>query len=146
MIVFNYYSNEVQGDVSFVVDKQVVLRGNPMNPARVGMFVVVNEHDGAILGFVSQEMVRTYLSWRMGRAITRVEFARVCDVCHMALALVTAAGHPVETAVEKAAAIGNGNEFMEMAKFVFRGTLFQYHLFDSVNPDDPLTHHGVTRA
>lgn len=143
-MIYNYFSNEVQGNVVFVADKTYARRAmvGPYANGRTGVFVVMNEEDGTILGFVPSEMIKAYLALQIGRAVTQVEYARTCDVCVMALALVSN-GARAETAVEHAAALIGGNEFVRMATSVFRGRLFQYHLFDSANPVLPPTHSRV---
>ncbi len=145
-MIHTYYSSEVRGNVVFVADKKYARRAlvGPYANARTGAFVLMNEDDGTILGFVPSEMIKAYLALQTGRALTPVEYARVCDVCVMAMALV-ANGFPVETVVDQAAAMNGGNEFVRLAKSVIRGRLFQYHLFDSVNPVNPPLMHAHAR-
>lgn len=140
------YSNEVQGNVYYMINKDTVdgllskreiLRGHldTALPVR-GVFVVVNG-DGRIVGFAFSDHVKIYMGIQIGRVITDAEYQLVCNVCVTAVTFLSRPGstfspHEALTMAFLVLSV-TSQEITTICQSVFRGPLFQYHAFDSVN-------------
>lgn len=139
------YSNEVQGNVYYIINKDTVgrsltkreiIRGHVDNALPVtGVFVVVNE-DGRVVGFAFSTHVKTYMGILVGREVTDAEYNLVCNVCVTAVTFLTYPGSTFTSnqALSMASLMLSvtSQEITRICQAVFRGPLFQYHVFDSV--------------
>ena len=107
-----------------------------------GVYVLMRP-DGQVDGFVPMLIIQSYLACKMSQEITPTIVDAVTSVCGLAvglLARVPAATPEFALAIALAARgfAGDGNMGL-MTSLVFRGEMFQYHLFDTVElaPLDP---------
>ena len=139
------YSNIVEGNVYYMINKDTVgrsmtrreiLRGHLDTALPVhGVFVVVNG-DGRIVGFAFSDHVKIYMGIQIGRVITDAEYQLVCNVCVTAVTFLSCPGstfspHEALTMALLVLSV-TSQEITRICQAVFRGPLFQYHVFDSV--------------
>lgn len=103
----------------------------------MGVYVLMRP-DGQVDGFVASFVIRSYLAHKMSMEITTETMELVTSVCGLAASLLqrVPAATPEFALIMALAARGHPhNEHLQfMTEIVFRGELFQYHLFDSVEP------------
>lgn len=103
----------------------------------LGIYVLIRP-DGQVDGFVSSFSVRAYLAHKMSSEITPEVMDTVTSVCGIAASLLQRVPNATPDFTLEVALASEGlllNEtFKIMTRLVFRGELFQYHLFDSVEP------------
>lgn len=100
-----------------------------------GVYVLMRP-DGQVDGFVPSVVIQSYLAHKMSKVITPEILNTVTSVCGLATDLMSRVPNATpDFALEIAlAARGLANDVKVMAQLVFRGELFQYHLFDLVEP------------
>ncbi len=113
-----------------VVDGSVV-----EDTADSGAYVLMRP-DGQVDGFVPSMVIQSYLAHKMSMVIVPAVLDAVTSVCGLALGLLARVPNATpEFALEIALAArglaGDAN-FEIMTQLVFRGELFQYHIFDTV--------------
>lgn len=103
----------------------------------LGVYVLMRP-DGQVDGFVATFVIRAYLAHKMSMEITTETMDLVTSVCGLATSLLARvpAATPEFALIMARAARGRPHDeyFRIMTELVFRGELFQYHLFDSVEP------------
>jgi hypothetical protein len=103
----------------------------------MGVYVLMRP-DGRVDGFVPTLSVRAYLAHKMSMEITEDTMNLVTTVCGLAASLIqrVPAATPELVLFMACAARGRPNDehLRIMTELVFRGELFQYHMFDSVEP------------
>jgi hypothetical protein len=94
--------------------------------------------DGQVDGFVPTMVIQSYLAHKMSMVITPAVLDVVTSVCGLAVGLLARVPNATpEFALEIALAtrgLADDRDVGIMSRLVFRGELFQYHLFDTVEP------------
>ena len=102
-----------------------------------GAYVLMRP-DGQVDGFVPSVVIQSYLAHKMSREITPAVLDTVTSVCGLAVGLLARVPNTTpDFALEIALATRGLAEDVHvkiMTQLVFRGELFQYHLFDAVEP------------
>lgn len=102
-----------------------------------GIYVLMRP-DGQVDGFVSSFAIRPYLAHKLSMEVTPEMLSSVTYVCGMAANLLNRVPNATPGFVLEVALAATGHAadelFKLMCQLVFRGELFQYHLFDSVEP------------
>ena len=115
------------------------LDANASDTSPMGVFVLMRP-DGRVDGFVPTLSVRAYLAHKMSMEITEDTMNLVTSVCGLAASLIqrvpAASATPEIVLFMARAARGRpDDEYLRiMTELVFRGDIFQYHMFDSVEP------------
>lgn len=102
-----------------------------------GVYVLMRP-DGQIDGFVPMLIIQAYLAHKMAMEVTPAILDTVTSICGLAVGLLSripSATPEFALTIALAARGFVADRDMEiMTQLVFRGELFQYHRFDSVEP------------
>jgi hypothetical protein len=101
----------------------------------LGAYVLMRP-DGQVDGFVPSMVIQSYLAHKMSMVITPAVLDVVTSVCGLAVGLLARVPNasPDSALIIALAARGLAGDanFEIMTQLVFRGELFQYHFFDTV--------------